>query len=371
MRLFTVIFLIGYAGGALAQGSSGTAFAVAPGMLVTNHHVIEGCSAIEVVAADGRRAASLVSSEPSIDLALLRVFGLKGSTASLRNPRAVRLGETITVFGFPLSGALSSGGNFTTGVVSALQGLRNDANEMQITAPVQPGNSGGPVMDASGAIVGVVVSKLDAVRVLRAIGDIPQNVNFAVSLDVLAEFLGRNRVPFRDVSRSAPLDTARVAEMAQSFTYRVECRGKAQQAPPNITQPSRLPACQGSFANSTWTNCQGTHTHPSGQKYVGEFRDDKRSGQGTYTWPDGRRYEGEFKDGKRDGKGIQTLADGTRYEGEWKDDKGNGRGTYTWPDGRRYEGEWKDGKQNGQGTQTNSNGSIFHSGMWANGVPVN
>ncbi len=305
MRLVLTVLLLA-AIPAWAQGSSGTAFAVAPGMLVTNHHVIEGCSAIEVVAADGRRTASLVSSEPSIDLALLRVFGLKGSTASLRNPRAVRLGETITVFGFPLSGALSSGGNFTTGVVSALQGLRNDANEIQITAPVQPGNSGGPVMDASGAIVGVVVSKLDAVRVLRAIGDIPQNVNFAVSLDVLAEFLGRNRVPFRDVSRSTPLDTARVAEMAQSFTYRVECRGKAQQAQPNIAQPSRLPACQGSFANSTWTNCQGTHTYPSGQKYVGEFRDGKESGQGTYTFPSGEKYVGEFRDGKKSGQGTQN-----------------------------------------------------------------
>src|SRR3989304_10470128 len=75
-----------------AQVSSGTAFAVAPGLLITNQHVIAGCSSIEIIAADGRRTGSVVDADDQIDLALLRVSGLKRATACLRNPRNVRLG---------------------------------------------------------------------------------------------------------------------------------------------------------------------------------------------------------------------------------------------------------------------------------------
>ncbi len=232
----------------LAQVSSGTAFAVASGLLITNHHVIEGCGSVDIISPDGRRSGAIVDADAQIDLALLRVSGIKGATARLRSPRQVRLGESVMVFGFPLAGSLTSGGNFTSGLVSGLRGLRDAAGEIQITAPVQPGNSGGPVMDASGLVIGVVQAKLDALRSAIATGDIPQNVNFAISLEVLADFLAKNRVGFRDATVAAALDTARLAELAQSFTYRVECRGKSQQAaaspgakpkPPAVEAPSR------------------------------------------------------------------------------------------------------------------------------------
>ena len=246
---------------ARGQDSTGTAFSVAPQLLVTNHHVISGCSKLSVVTPEGRRAASVVSAEASIDLALLRVFGMRGAVANLRTPRTVSLGETVSVFGFPLTGTLSSSGNFTGGLVSSLQGLRNAAGEIQITAPVQPGNSGGPVMDASGLVVGVVQSKLDAVRAAALTGDMPQNVNFAVSLDVLADFLEMNQVPFGSRPRGASLDTAQVARMAQQFTYRVECKEATPSPAPQ--QASRvLPLCLGDLSTSFWTNCVGTYTTP-------------------------------------------------------------------------------------------------------------
>ena len=344
---------------AKAQVSTGTAFSVAPQLLVTNHHVITGCSKLSVVTPEGRRAASVVSAEASIDLALLRVFGMRGAVANLRTPRSVALGETVSVFGFPLAGTLSSSGNFTGGLVSSLQGLRNAAGEIQITAPVQPGNSGGPVMDASGLVVGVVQSKLDAVRAAALTGDMPQNVNFAVSLDVLADFLEMNQVSFRSSPRSASLDTAQIARMAQQFTYRVECEGApASPAPPQ--QASRgLPPCLGDPATSFWTNCVGTFIAPSGQKYVGEFRDDKANGQGTLTFPSGEKYVGEFKDDKRNGQGTHTFPSGQKYVGEFKDDKQNGLGTYTFPSGQKYVGEFKDNERNGRGTYTFPSGEKY------------
>ena len=333
---------------------------------------------MEVLASDGRRTGAVVDADPLIDLALIRVTGLKGATARLRSPRSVRLGEAVMVFGFPLSGSLTSGGNFTSGLVSGLRGLRDAAGEIQITAPVQPGNSGGPVLDASGLVVGVVQAKLDALRTAIKTGDIPQNVNFAVSLDVLAEFLAKNKVTVRDAAPAKPLDTASVAELAQSFTYRVECRGKAQQAaapnvkPPQLVQPpvqTYSPSqCVGDIAS--WNNCIGTRTWPSGGKYVGEYRDGKIHGQGTYTWPDGGKYVGEHSDGQRSGQGTRTWPDGAKYVGEYRDGKIHGQGTYTWPDGAKYVGEWKDGKRNGQGTQTRPDGSVIHSGLWADDKPV-
>ena len=236
---FVALFVLALIAGMSAAQSSGTAFVVAPGLLVTNHHVIEGCSAIEVIASDGRRPVTVVDSVEQIDLALLRVYGLRGGVASLRTKSPALLGESAIVFGFPLGGALSSTGNFTTGVISSLRGFKDAAGELQITAPIQPGNSGGPVLDRAGAVIGVVQSKLDALRAVKATGDIPQNVNFAVSLDVLVDFLAKNSVSFEPVDRQTALETTQVAEMAQAFTYKISCLA----SPRSVTAPrSQAPA---------------------------------------------------------------------------------------------------------------------------------
>jgi hypothetical protein len=346
--LVTALALARFVPGVSAQVLSGTAFAVAPGLLITNQHVIAGCSSVEVIAADGRRSGSIVDADAQIDLALLRVSGLKGATARIRYPRNIRLGESVMVFGFPLIGSLSSNGNFTSGLVSALRGFRDAAGEIQITAPVQPGNSGGPLMDSSGLVIGVVVSKLDAISTAVATGDIPQNVNFAISLEVVADFLAKNKVSVRDSAISAPVETARVAELAQSFTYRVECQSRSQQAVTTPSKkPNRLPPCPGAYQRTTWTNCVGTFTVSGGITYVGEFKRGQPHGYGTRTWPNGDKYVGEFRDGQP-----------------------NGQGTHTWPDGEKHVGEFSKGQPDGQGTRYRANGVVLRSGIWEDGVYI-
>ncbi|NBY18018.1 MAG: serine protease, partial [Betaproteobacteria bacterium] len=133
---------------------TGTAFLVAPDLLVTNRHVIQSCAAVDVYTAEGKRPAQVQVADAAVDLALLRVPGLRGTPVKLRTPRSIRLGETVFVFGFPLSGSLTSGGNFTSGLVSGLRGLHDAPGDIQITAPVQPGNSGGPLLDAAGQVIG-------------------------------------------------------------------------------------------------------------------------------------------------------------------------------------------------------------------------
>ena len=108
-------------------------------------------------------------------------------------------------------------------------------------------------------------------------------------------------------------------------------------------------------------NGYGTYTWSDGAKYVGYYINDKRHGKGTMTWSDGsgRKYVGDWINGKRHGQGTMTWSNGEKYVGQMEDDKMNGYGTYTWPDGAKYVGQVKDEKKHGQGTMTWSNGDIW------------
>jgi len=148
----------------------GSAFFVSDaGHIVTNSHVAKNCGSLTT--ANGT-ALKFVRSNNTIDLALLQAPSVKpGVVATFRQTDAI-IGEPIVVFGFPLTGVLSTSGNLTTGTVSATSGMRDNSRNLQITAPVQPGNSGGPLLDQSGNVIGVVVAKLDAAKAASITGDI-------------------------------------------------------------------------------------------------------------------------------------------------------------------------------------------------------
>lgn len=197
--------------------STGSGFRVARGAIVTNHHVVDGCRRLRV----NGIAAQVRGIDPRSDLALLGAT-LPGTTrATLRAQRA-SVGEMVSVAGFPLSGLLS-GFNMTTGNLSSMSGMGGDTRLVQITAPVQPGNSGGPMLDSAGNLMGVVVSKLDAIKAAKLIGDIPQNINFAINANVLRSFLDANGVDYDTASSDKPIATTAIAEKAKGFTVLVEC----------------------------------------------------------------------------------------------------------------------------------------------------
>lgn len=197
--------------------STGSGFYVSGARIITNHHVVDGCRRLQV----GSAIATVLASDARIDLAVMTLQAAGTSTATVRVGR-ISVGETAIVAGFPLSGLLA-GLNVTAGNVSSLRGIRGDTRLLQITAPVQPGNSGGPLLDASGNIMGVVVSKLNALKVADATGDIPQNVNFAVNANVLASFLDSTGVDYKTGGIGASLSTQEIARRAQAFTVLVEC----------------------------------------------------------------------------------------------------------------------------------------------------
>jgi formylglycine-generating enzyme required for sulfatase activity len=206
--------------------------------VVTNHHVVAGCSSLSIVLpGQERRTARLIAEDREADLALVYALGLPGSVAPLRSTPA-RLGEQVYAFGFPLAGALSSSGNFTSGLVSALRGLGDRAGQLQFSAPIQPGNSGGALLDRSGLVIGVVQSKLDTVRAARVTGDIAQNVNFAVSGEVLARFLSKHQAGVPQRQPGGALDTTVIAEQAQGFSFRITCDASARSAAQQAPQPA-------------------------------------------------------------------------------------------------------------------------------------
>ena len=126
------------------------------------------------------------------DLALLD-GPVGGAVAAGRRGRGIRPGTDAIIIGYPLRGALASGAQAIAGNASTLAGPGDDRRPIQITGPVRPGNSGGPVQVSSGNAVGGGVSKLDAIAMARATGDIPQNVNFAASAARAFAVLGECR----------------------------------------------------------------------------------------------------------------------------------------------------------------------------------
>jgi hypothetical protein len=205
--------------------STGTGFVVAPGRAVTNHHVIDDCRGVRLRSATGADLpARVLAADRERDLALLEVPNDAGPPLSFRRDPNVRRGEGVVTYGFPLSGILSSGPTLTTGEVSALAGLADNPRQYQISAPVQPGNSGGPLLDMAGNVVGVIVSKLNAQRVAQRTGDIPQNVNFAVKGSEALDFLRRNRVEPR-LADGANRSAAEVGEIAHASVLFLRCMG--------------------------------------------------------------------------------------------------------------------------------------------------
>jgi len=115
--------------------------------------------------------------------------------------------------------------------VSAVGGLRGDATRFQISAPIHKGNSGGPILDQSGQVTGIVTAKLDALAVQKRTGDLPQNISFGVRGEVAQFFLERNHAAFRSGAGGKKLENTEVAAIGRAITVMVACRKIRKEAP--------------------------------------------------------------------------------------------------------------------------------------------
>jgi S1-C subfamily serine protease len=208
---------------------SGTGFVVSSnGHIVTNAHVVEGCVGDVMGNLTGEAPAKLrlVSSDETNDLALLQGSGSFNEIATIKD-KAVHSGDSVVAIGFPFHGLLTSDFTVTTGIVSSLSGVLNDTRFLQISAAVQPGNSGGPLLSSSGEVVGVVAAKLNALKFVKATGNIPENINFAIKTGALRDFLDNSVVPYQTADSKSELKTADIARTARGFTVLISCKAKA------------------------------------------------------------------------------------------------------------------------------------------------
>ena len=195
----------------------GTCFAIdAQGTVATAQHVVAGARRIAVRLADGTVLdATLQRASEATDVALLKIEHATKDFLALGEHDAARVGGHVFTVGYPTPDLLGTEPKFSDGSISALSGVRGDAAAMQITVPIQPGNSGGPLLDERGAVLGVVVARAADSAFYDRTGALPQNVNFASKADNLRTLL--NAAP------KAPPAPARTREDAVERALRAVC----------------------------------------------------------------------------------------------------------------------------------------------------
>jgi TPR repeat protein len=203
---------------------SGSGFIVGKGgEIATDFHVVPACREIRLTDTTGKFTATtqVIADDRANDLAILAGRGF-GARLKIRNSPA-EIGESISSYGFPLGNLLSSGGNLTTGSVSGTTGMMGDVKSFQITAPVQSGSSGGPVVDESGAVVGIVAAKLNALTIAASTGDLAQNVNFAWRIGLMKTLMDQKGIAYEAAGKSASRSGIDLAGLLQKATVKIAC----------------------------------------------------------------------------------------------------------------------------------------------------
>ena len=202
--------------------SSGSGFAItSDGYVVTNYHVIESCNKVEIIDKGQTIPATVISFDVSNDLALLKsnfkplhIFPL-----SRKNPYTLM---EIYVAGYPFGYDFSTPVKITRGIISSLAGIGNNFSQVQIDAAIQPGNSGGPIINDKGNVVGVAVSKLDLEIMMEDYGVVPEGTNFGIKSNVVINFLESNNINLVDVN-TKELSKERLGKTITDGTYYISC----------------------------------------------------------------------------------------------------------------------------------------------------
>jgi serine protease Do len=161
-----------------AENSSGTGFFVTQDVVATNYHVVREAKQISLSIGETAVGADLLLKDAQNDLALLRInsanlpttmVALKGvKCLAMGNSDGARSGDVVSTIGFPLSGILAATPSVAQGLISNASGIDNDPRIFQISIPIQAGNSGSPLLDSNGRVIGVVTSTLNSKAMLKA-----------------------------------------------------------------------------------------------------------------------------------------------------------------------------------------------------------
>ena len=205
------------------SGTGSGFFITKTGSVLTNWHVVDKCKGISFTPASGKPlVAELIASERSKDLALLQTSFSPTDFARLRSLRKVHQSEGVRVVGYPLHGRVAIKPILVFGkAVDVESKLRPGRFTMKID--VRRGNSGGPILDRAGQVVGVVVAKVNTLNVYATTGRLVRNVGIGIRLAVAVDFLKKHDVPIREVSLAPPLTKSELYAKAHDFVGQIGC----------------------------------------------------------------------------------------------------------------------------------------------------
>lgn len=193
-------------------------FITSNGYFVTNYHVIRNADKIDLRDIHGKTyEAVVVKMDTNNDLALLKVEG-KFSALPVINSQSVKRGTNVITVGFPNIDIQGKEPKLSEGIVSALSGIQDEPTVFQISVPIQPGNSGGPMVNMDGNVVGIIASKLSSLYMLKNKGSVPENVNYAIKSNYLNELIQTDN----EVNKSLVLPSKRPAKNLAELSERVE-----------------------------------------------------------------------------------------------------------------------------------------------------
>jgi len=195
------------------KNSSGTGFFINQYQLLTNYHVVKECKNIELIRKGYKSSATVMSKDLINDLAILKTQKKNNTSLSFRGGKLLRVGDNSIVIGYPLGDLLGSGVKVTTGNISALTGLLNNTARLQLTSPVQPGNSGGPLLDNSGNVIGIIVARLEK----------EQNINLAIKSNITQMFLDINNIDYGVSMSDEKKEVADITSEAKESIVQVVC----------------------------------------------------------------------------------------------------------------------------------------------------
>ena len=203
---------------------SGTGFAIADGFVVTNYHVIQGAKTIYIKSVNGdkedRYKGFVVASDKQNDLAILRVVD-KDFKGFEEIPYCIgktisEVGDEVFVLGYPLTKTMGDDVKLTNGIISSATGYKGDEAMYQISVPLQPGNSGGPLFDNDGNVIGVVCAKHSNA----------ENANYAIKVSYLYSLVNGSGLGIKmaDSNKVKGNSLSQKVKQVKPFVYLIECR---------------------------------------------------------------------------------------------------------------------------------------------------
>ena len=206
----------------LIKASSGTGFAISnQGHVITNYHVIKGCSDTKIHLDDKVISAKIINFDPRNDLALLKGEFIPQQILAFSNDKTNLL-QDIYVAGFPFGKRISTSIKITKGIISSLTGIGNNYTNFQIDAAIQPGNSGGPILNNKGNVVGVAVAKLDLKYTHKNFGVFPENTNFGIKSSIVKSMLESENIEL-GAPNNKSISKVELGKNITQSTYYLSC----------------------------------------------------------------------------------------------------------------------------------------------------